>query len=79
MSALWGFDGSAWSAVAALMRLADGKGYVGGLGVAVRIAMRPLKSGRFRRCRWCGTCGRPETHDRLGPPTIRVLGGYAER
>jgi hypothetical protein len=79
MSVLWGFGGSAWSAVAALMRLADGDGHVGGLGMAVRIAMRPLKTGRFRRCRWYGTRDQPETHDRVGPPTIRALGGYAER
>ena len=42
---LWGFDGSAWSVVAAPMRLAHGKGQVDGLAMGVRIALRFLKSG----------------------------------
>jgi len=47
--------------------------------MTVRIAMRPVKSGRFRRCRWCGTRDRPETHVLVGLPTISALGGYAVR
>jgi hypothetical protein len=42
---LWGFDGSAWSVVAAPMRLANADGQLDALAMAVRIGLPLLKSG----------------------------------
>ena len=68
--ALWGFDGSAWSAVGALMRLTGGTAQVdgrAGSAEAAHDAVWRLKSGRFR-------CGWAAAREAVHPGTIRSLG-----
>jgi hypothetical protein len=82
VSALWGFDGFAWSAVAALMRLTGGNDAVGvtaRLAGAVPGAAWPLQSGRFRRDEVCGWCCWTPARKAGRPPRDSVVGGDEAR